>query len=236
MSTPTRRDSAALNYTASRDATPDGNTGSVRTQVQQVADVVNQEAVDTTLTRLLWWSAAGLGVMVCVCMLVGSLLAVSCGRCIRSQPGHGPSLLPRLPIELDFVARFTSCVRWPDTIDSLLDRLERAFDHERRLVATMSHELRTPLANQQIARDVALSDPAGGNRRCPFLRGCRLLRRPLGNTLSPMSWEPFLIRASGTPVTGVRSVTVPVTSNAARPSCAIRAGHHVPGPWASGSG
>jgi signal transduction histidine kinase len=49
-----------------------------------------------------------------------------------------------------------------DTFDSLLDRIHEAFAGERRLVATMSHELRTPLANQQVALDVALSDPAAG--------------------------------------------------------------------------
>jgi signal transduction histidine kinase len=47
-----------------------------------------------------------------------------------------------------------------DTFDSLLDRIHQAFAGERRLVATMSHELRTPLANQQVALDVALSNPA----------------------------------------------------------------------------
>ena len=46
-----------------------------------------------------------------------------------------------------------------DTFDSLLDRIQTAFESERRLVATMSHELRTPLANQRAALDVALADP-----------------------------------------------------------------------------
>jgi signal transduction histidine kinase len=54
-----------------------------------------------------------------------------------------------------------------DTFDSLLDRIQAAFDSERRLVATMSHELRTPLANQQVALDVALSNPAA---KAPELR------------------------------------------------------------------
>ncbi len=48
-----------------------------------------------------------------------------------------------------------------DTIDGLLERLELAFDTERRFVANASHELRTPLAMMRTSLDVATSKPDG---------------------------------------------------------------------------
>ena len=46
-----------------------------------------------------------------------------------------------------------------DTFDGMLDRLERSFDAQRRIVANASHELRTPLAINRTLLEVQLSDP-----------------------------------------------------------------------------
>jgi signal transduction histidine kinase len=48
-----------------------------------------------------------------------------------------------------------------DTIDGLLERLEAAFDSQRRFVANASHELRTPLAMMRATLDVAVGKPEG---------------------------------------------------------------------------
>lgn len=49
--------------------------------------------------------------------------------------------------------------RLAETLNDLLDRMESALTHERRLVSDTSHELRTPLANLKAELDLALRRP-----------------------------------------------------------------------------
>ncbi|WP_027341998.1 sensor histidine kinase [Hamadaea tsunoensis] len=46
-----------------------------------------------------------------------------------------------------------------DTLDSMLDRLDRAFDGQRRFVGNASHELKTPLAINRTLIEVAMGRP-----------------------------------------------------------------------------
>ncbi|MGG7508918.1 sensor histidine kinase [Plantibacter sp. YIM 135249] len=48
-----------------------------------------------------------------------------------------------------------------ETFDSMLDRLQRSFDEQRRFAANASHELRTPYAIERMMLDVAVANPDG---------------------------------------------------------------------------
>lgn len=51
-----------------------------------------------------------------------------------------------------------------DTLDAMLERLDRSFDGQRRFIANASHELRTPLTITRTLLEVALLD-SGGNEK-----------------------------------------------------------------------
>jgi signal transduction histidine kinase len=151
-------------YTGTRSSPPpEGLTGPEPTPGSTYGKTVFQvrnDAVDDTLDGLLWWSGVGLLLTAAVSVGVGWVFA---GRVLapvhtitsRARAISAQSLDERVSLggphdELRELA---------DTFDSLLDRIQTAFESERRLVATMSHELRTPLANQRAALDVTLADP-----------------------------------------------------------------------------
>jgi two-component system, OmpR family, sensor histidine kinase VanS len=51
-----------------------------------------------------------------------------------------------------------------DTLDDMLDRLQGAYDAQRRFVANASHELRSPLTVIRTETEVTLADPASSER------------------------------------------------------------------------
>jgi signal transduction histidine kinase len=118
-----------------------------------------QQRVDQ-LHLLVIWSAVALGIMALVSMLVGWVIAgrvlaplraiTSATRQISDANLHQRLALDGPPDELTELA---------DTIDGLLERLEVAFDAQRRFVANASHELRTPLTTMRATLDVAAGKP-----------------------------------------------------------------------------
>ncbi|WP_039785158.1 sensor histidine kinase, partial [Actinoalloteichus spitiensis] len=60
---------------------------------------------------------------------------------------------------IEFVGARDEVAELADTFDEMLDRLQAAFDAQRRFVANASHELRTPLAVIRTELDVTLADP-----------------------------------------------------------------------------
>ncbi len=116
----------------------------------------------TGLQRLQIYSGIALAFMAVVSVVLGWLLA---GRVLAplrriaaaTDRISGTNLHERLALkgprdELRHLA---------DTIDRLLERLEAAFEAQRRFVANASHELRTPLAMMRTSLDVAIAKPGG---------------------------------------------------------------------------
>ena len=150
-------------YVGTSSSPPDGLSGTAPPPGSTFGKTVFQartDAVDDTLNGLLWWSGVGLLLTAAVSVGVGWVFA---GRVLA--PVHTITSRARaisahaLDERVSLGGPHDELRELADTFDSLLDRIQTAFESERRLVATMSHELRTPLANQRAALDVTLADP-----------------------------------------------------------------------------
>jgi signal transduction histidine kinase len=115
-----------------------------------------------------------------------------------------------------------------DTFDAMLERLDRAFDGQRRFVGNASHELRTPLAIQRTLLEVSATDPDAGEE-------VRRLARPLlvtnerserlidGLLLLAHSEQELHVRERVDLAEVVDDVVLVVTPDAAARDIAIRA-------------
>ncbi|MDP3712711.1 MAG: HAMP domain-containing sensor histidine kinase [Mycobacteriales bacterium] len=109
-----------------------------------------------------------------------------------------------------------------DTFDAMLERLEKAFEAQRRFVADASHELRTPLAVMRTEVDVALADPAATKAD---LRAAALVVRDATERADRLLESLLLLARSdrlsvdGLPVTEV--VDLPAVCDAALAAVAV---------------
>jgi signal transduction histidine kinase len=107
-------------------------------------------------------SAAGiaLGVMGALSLALGWLVAGRLLRPLRTITATtGAITAGSLHRRLNLRGREDELTELADTVDALLERLERSFAAERRFVADASHELRTPLAGMRASLDVAMAKP-----------------------------------------------------------------------------
>ncbi len=121
-----------------------------------IATARSRERLDDTLSGVALISAAGCVVTLLVIVLMvrssvrralapvkvlsERLDAIDAGTLSRRVPLTG------LPEELGFI---------PPKLNALLERLEQAFERERRMTGNIAHELRTPLAELRTATDIA---------------------------------------------------------------------------------
>jgi signal transduction histidine kinase len=120
-----------------------------------------QQQRDLTLSHLLQYSLITLAVVIALGAILGWIAA---GRALR--PVHRVTAAARAASEHNLSARVA--LRGPrdelhelaETFDEMLDRLQVAFEGQRRFIANASHELRTPLAVMGATVDVVLDNPA----------------------------------------------------------------------------
>lgn len=122
------------------------------------AGAVQQHNAD--LHQLLISSALALAAMTVIALLLGRLMA---GRVLR--PIQAMTVTTRqisaTSLHLRLAARGArdEVKDLADTIDGLLERLEDAFDAQKRFITNAAHELSTPLTLQRALLEVALADP-----------------------------------------------------------------------------
>ena len=114
----------------------------------------------TTLTHLLAYSLIGLIAVTLLAAVAGWIVA---GRILR--PVHRLTAAARAATEQNLSQRIAlqgprdELRELADTFDSMLERLDRAFNSQRQFIANASHELRTPLTVMRTAIDVVLAKP-----------------------------------------------------------------------------
>ncbi|MBO2454597.1 HAMP domain-containing histidine kinase [Actinomadura barringtoniae] len=122
---------------------------------------IGQDTQKETLDALLTQGGIALGLVGAVALGLGWLLA---DRALR--PMHQITETARrvayshdLGERIAYVGPRDDVKELADTFDTMLERLARSFDGQRRFVANASHELRTPLAINRTLVDVALRRP-----------------------------------------------------------------------------
>jgi signal transduction histidine kinase len=144
---------------------PSGTVARIPADTLEVIRRDQERFQRATLTTLLTQGAIALGVVTLVGMAFGWLMAeralrplqriTEAARRVADVNLAGVNLHERIALsgpsdEIKDLA---------DTFDSMLERLDRAFDGQRRFVGNASHELRTPLAINRTLIEVALGRP-----------------------------------------------------------------------------
>ncbi|MGH9132959.1 MAG: HAMP domain-containing protein, partial [Ilumatobacteraceae bacterium] len=110
-----------------------------------VSSLDDVRASVATLVRALWW---GTPVLV---LLVGVIAWLLVGRALRpvEQLRATVETISRSTLEqrVDVPPSHDEVARLATTMNTMLERLQRSRDHERRFVSDASHELRSPLAS-----------------------------------------------------------------------------------------
>jgi len=145
---------------------------------------------DLTLSHLLVYSLITLGVVVVLAAVLGWIVA---GRALR--PLHTITAAARAASEDNLSARVA--LRGPrdelrelaDTFDDMLDRLQTAFEGQRRFIANASHQLRTPLTllNTQVHYALATQDTEAKDEALRALRDCIRQSNRIANQLLTLS-------------------------------------------------
>lgn len=119
----------------------------------------NRSDLLEVFVRYAWWA---MGLLVVFGLVGGWLLAGVVLRPLdRITDAAARARDGDLAHRVDLPGRSDELTDLADTLDAMLDRVERTIDEERRFAANASHELRTPHAIIRTIVEVAQRDPAG---------------------------------------------------------------------------
>ncbi|GAA4614304.1 ATP-binding protein [Saccharopolyspora hordei] len=147
------------NVVAAVPRLPDGTLVRVH-GVDVPAELLGEALRDSARQQVL---LVGGGAFVAVVLAAALLAWTAAGRVLR--PLHEVTATARrlsaesLDERIALSGPRDEVARLADTFDEMLDRLQAAFDAQRRFVANASHELRTPLSVIRTELEVTLSDP-----------------------------------------------------------------------------
>jgi hypothetical protein len=140
---------------------PNGPAGASDPSAVKVATALAQQR-SIGLHRLKVESGIALGFMFVVSGVLGWVIAGRVLRPLRTITATAERISEtNLHERLAMPGPRDELRQLADTIDRLLERLEAAFETQRRFVANASHELRTPLAVMRTTLDVAIAKPGG---------------------------------------------------------------------------
>jgi signal transduction histidine kinase len=121
----------------------------------------SQSTGSAAVHRLLLWSVIGGAILVPAAALLGWLVAGRALRPVRAVTAAARRVSDnQLSERINAVGPRDEITELATTFDAMMERLEHAFDAQRRFVANASHELRTPLAVAGTAVDVVLAKDA----------------------------------------------------------------------------
>jgi signal transduction histidine kinase len=131
-------------------------------QLQQQLDAAHSgnQGLQAFSRNLIIASVVALGFMTLASVLMGWVIAGRALRPVREMTTAAQRISEdNLNERLAVAGPADELKELGDTIDGLLERLEAAFNAQRRFVANASHELRTPLATMRASLDVAVAKP-----------------------------------------------------------------------------
>ena len=134
-------------------------TGQDPSEVAQLAAQFRQER-DHVLKAMLVASVVSLALVSIVAIGIGWFTAVRALRPLQHITATARRVADRnLHERIGLAGPDDEIKDLADTFDSMLERLDRSFDGQRRFVANASHELRTPLTLNRTLIEVTLDDP-----------------------------------------------------------------------------
>lgn len=138
---------------------PLGDAPGEISQTQRIVDVMIRRARGDTLQTMLVASGVIALVMTVIAGAIGWLVAGQALQPLRDITATARRVADRsLHERIALTGPRDEITDLADTLDAMLERLDRSFDGQRRFIANASHELRTPLTITRTLLEVALLD------------------------------------------------------------------------------